>query len=180
MSLKNLFQRSPSQPKFEGKNLYNFTVKNSNGEDISLSKYEGKVVMVVNTASKCGLTDQNYKELAEIDKKYRDQGLAILGFPCNQFSNQDPGSQEEICSFASKRYKIEFELFQKIDVNGSEADPLFVWLKAALPGFMGTEGIKWNFTKFLIDRKGHPFKRYGPQESPFTFEQDIQALLAKE
>jgi len=165
-----------SSVKKQLQSFYSFTARNSKGEDVSMANYKEKVVLIFNGASKCGLTDTNYKELAELDKKYRNQGLSILGFPCNQFLSQEPGTQAEICTFVSQKYSIEFEMFEKIDVNGAKAHPLFVYLKNALPGII-TNGISWNFTKFLIDRNGNPYKRFGPNESPKSFENDIKKLL---
>ena len=130
-----------------------------------------KVVLVVNVASLCGLTDSNYKQLAEIYDRLHDSGLEILAFPCNQFGSQEPGGADTIEQTCG-RYKVKFDLFDKIDVNGSGAHPIYKWLKEVLPGTL-TDGIKWNFTKFLLDRDGKPFKRYGPQEEPRTFEADL-------
>jgi len=142
-----------------------------------MSKYRGKVVLVVNVASLCGLTDANYKQLAEVYDRLHDQGLEILAFPCNQFGSQEPGKADEIEQTCG-RYKVKFDLFDKIDVNGSSAHPIYKWLKDVLPGTL-TDGIKWNFTKFLLDRDGKPFKRYGPTEEPKTFEADLVKLLNK-
>ncbi len=156
--------------------IYDFQMKNINGQPESLSKYKGKVVLIVNTASKCGYTPQ-YKDLEEIFLKFKDQGFVVLGFPCNQFGGQEPGNEEEIINFCEMNYKISFPLFSKIKVNGEDADPLFDFLKTKLPGILGTLNIKWNFTKFLIDKSGVPFKRFAPQDNPHKIEKDIEFLL---
>ena len=132
----------------------------------------------VNTASKCGLTPQ-YEGLEALHRKYADKGLAVLGFPCNQFGAQEPGDADEIESFCSVNYGVSFPMFAKIDVNGSQAHPLFQWLKAQAPGLLGSEGIKWNFTKFLINRHGEVVKRYAPLDKPASIEQDIQTALSQ-
>ncbi|RLN89929.1 hypothetical protein BBJ28_00004624 [Nothophytophthora sp. Chile5] len=146
-------------------------------KEVTMDTYKGKVVLVVNVSSKCGLTPINYPELAQLDEKYRDQGLEILAFPCNQFLQQEPGTHEEIMEFV-KQYDCKFTFFEKADVNGATARPVFTYLKAKLPGTFGNY-IKWNFTKFLVDRNGQPFKRYAPKENPLSFEEDIKELLAK-
>ncbi|GMF53210.1 unnamed protein product [Phytophthora fragariaefolia] len=145
--------------------------------EVSMEEYKGKVVLVVNVSSKCGLTPTNYPELQQLYEKYQEEGLVILGFPCNQFAGQEPGTHEEIIEFV-KQYNVTFPLFEKHDVNGSNARPVFTYLKAKLPGTFGNY-IKWNFTKFLVDRNGQPFKRYAPKELPLSFEEDIKELLAK-
>ena len=157
--------------------FYHFKAKSLQGKEISMKEYTGKVVLVVNTASKCGFTPQ-YEGLEKLYKEYKDKGLVILGFPCNQFANQEPGSAEEISKFCTLNYGVNFPMFMKIDVNGEKADPLYKYLKVALPGTLGNE-IKWNFTKFLIDRKGVPFKRYGSIVKPEEITKDIQKLLAE-
>lgn len=155
----------------EQKTIYDFSVKNKKGEDVSLSQYEGKVVLVVNTASKCGFTPQ-FEGLEELWKKYKDQGLVILGFPCNQFANQDPGSDEQIQEFCSLNYGVTFPIMKKIDVNGDNADPLFKWLKSQKKGLLGSK-IKWNFTKFLVNKKGEVVKRFSPTTVPSKIEKYI-------
>ena len=155
--------------------FYDFSAKKMNGQDIKMDSFEGKVVLVVNTASKCGLTPQ-FTELEELYKKYKDQGLEILGFPCNQFANQDKGSNEEIQEFCSLNYGVTFTMFQKIDVNGENAHPLYKFLKKEKKGLLNKE-IKWNFTKFLIDSKVNVVKRYAPTVKPLKIEEDIKLLL---
>ena len=159
------------------KNLYSFSVKAADGSPISLEKYRGKPVLVVNVASKCGFTPQ-YKGLEELYEKYKNQGFVILGFPCNQFGSQEPGSNEEIQSFCSLNYGVSFPVLSKVDVNGSDADPLWQWMKESAPGIFGTEAIKWNFTKFLIGKDGQVIKRYAPKDEPKNMNEDIQAALS--
>ncbi|WP_088071985.1 glutathione peroxidase [Gottfriedia luciferensis] len=156
--------------------IYDFQVKDSKGESIALSKYENKVVIVVNTASACGYTPQ-YKDLQALYEEYKEQGLVILGFPCNQFMNQEPGSNEEIQSFCELNYGVTFPVFGKIDVNGEKADPLFKYLSAEAPGIMGLKSIKWNFTKFIIDKKGEVIERFAPQTNPQEMRSVIEKLL---
>ena len=158
-------------------NFYDFSAKSLQGKDISLKTYEGKVVLVVNVASKCGFTPQ-YEGLEALYKKYSSKGLVILGFPCNQFAGQEPGSSEEIAKFCSLTYGVNFPMFAKIDVNGDKADPLYKYLKKALPGTI-TNDIKWNFTKFLLDRTGKPIKRFAPTVKPEEITADIEKLLAE-
>ncbi|KAF3997390.1 glutathione peroxidase [Glaciimonas immobilis] len=158
--------------------IYDFAVERLDGTPAMLSDYRGKVVLIVNTASKCGFTPQ-YKGLEEIYGKYRSRGFEILGFPCNQFGSQEPGSAEEIGAFCEKNYGVNFPLFAKIDVNGNKAAPLFQYLKTAAPGLLGSEGIKWNFTKFLINKDGTVFDRYAPQTKPESLSGDIEKLLAE-
>lgn len=157
--------------------IYEFSCQTGAGKPKSLADYRGKVLLVVNTASKCGFTPQ-FEGLESLYEKYRDQGLEILGFPCNQFGRQDPGSNDEIQEFCQLNYGVSFPMFGKIEVNGAGADPLFRHLKKAAPGALGTEGIKWNFTKFLIDAEGKVIKRYAPATKPEDIESDISALLA--
>jgi glutathione peroxidase len=158
------------------KTFYDFNVKNIAGKTISLSDYKNKVVLVVNVASKCGYTPQ-YEGLEKLYKTYKTQGFEILGFPCNQFRNQEPGTAKEIQNFCKVNFGVTFPLFAKIDVNGDNADPLYVYLKKQAPGFLGTEGIKWNFTKFLIDRNGNIITRYGSSTKPAEIAKDIEKLL---
>ena len=157
--------------------VHEFTCKTPTGEDKPLAEFRGKVLLVVNTASKCGFTPQ-FEGLEELYEKYRDRGLEILGFPCNQFGKQDPGSNDEIVEFCQLNYGVSFPMFGKIEVNGEGADPLFRHLKKQAPGALGTEGIKWNFTKFLVDADGNVVKRYAPKDKPAAIEKDIEALLA--
>jgi glutathione peroxidase len=158
-------------------NFYQFKAKSLQGKEINMKSYRGKVVLIVNTASKCGFTPQ-YEGLEALYNKYKDQGFIILGFPCNQFAHQEPGSAEEIATFCKSKYGVTFPMFAKIDVNGENADPLYKWLKNVLPGTLDN-AIKWNFTKFLIDQNGNPVKRYGPPTKPESIEKDIETLLMK-
>jgi glutathione peroxidase len=158
--------------------VYDFNAKTSAGENKSLVDYKENVLLIVNTASKCGFTPQ-YKGLQSLYQTYKEQGFEVLGFPCNQFSNQEPGSNEEIQSFCEINFGVSFPLFEKIDVKGANIHPLFKLLTEAAPGFLGSKSIKWNFTKFLIDRKGNVVKRYAPTDKPEKIEKDIQQLLAK-
>jgi glutathione peroxidase len=153
-----------------------FHVKAADGSDADLSAYAGKVLLVVNVASKCGFTPQ-YEGLEALHRSYADRGFEVLGFPCNQFGAQEPGNAEEIANFCSLTYDVTFPVFAKIDVNGSGADPLFGELKKQAPGFLGTEGIKWNFTKFLVGRDGQVVERYAPTTKPAEIAADIEKLL---
>ncbi|RLN93195.1 hypothetical protein BBJ28_00003011 [Nothophytophthora sp. Chile5] len=157
------------------KSLYDLKDFDMAGKEVSMEKYRGKVVLVVNVSTLCALTPINYPQLAKLDAKYRDQGLEILAFPCNQFAGQEPGTHEEILEFV-KKYNCQFQFFEKHDVNGAGARPVFTYLKAQLPGAFGNF-IKWNFTKFLVDRNGQPYRRYAPKDGPLSFEEDIKTLL---
>lgn len=163
---------------FEENSIYSYQVRTLDQREQTLESYRGKVLLVVNTASGCGFTPQ-YKGLEELYQKYRDRGFCVLGFPCNQFGAQEPGSAEEIRSFCELNYSVTFPLFEKIEVNGERAHPLFTFLKREGKGLLGTEAIKWNFTKFLINKKGEVFKRYAPTTSPLDIASDIEALLEK-
>ena len=156
--------------------LSDFTATTLTGDERHLSDYAGQVVLVVNTASACGLTPQ-YEGLETLYQDLHDEGLVVLGFPCNQFGSQESGTEEEIGEFCQLNYGVSFPMFAKIDVNGDAAHPLFKHLKNAAPGVLGTEGIKWNFTKFLIDREGKPVARYGSSTKPETLEAPIRKLL---
>ena len=158
-------------------NIYDFSCQTTGGKEKSLADYQGKVLLVVNTASKCGFTPQ-FGGLEELYEKHREQGLEILGFPCNQFGHQDPGSNDEIQEFCQLNYGVSFPMFGKIEVNGKGTDPLFKHLKAEAPGALGSERIKWNFTKFLINADGEVVKRYAPTVKPKAIEKDIAKLLA--
>lgn len=160
------------------KSVYDIEVKTIDGKTESLSIFKNKVILIVNTASNCGYTPQ-YAELEEIYKKFKNEGFLVLGFPCNQFGAQEPGDEKTIKQFCETNYHISFPIFSKIEVNGENTHPLFALLKLELPGILGTEKIKWNFTKFLLDKSGIPFKRYAPQESPRSLEKDIKFLLNK-
>jgi glutathione peroxidase len=156
--------------------VYQFDAKKITGETISLNEFNGKVLLIVNTASKCGFTPQ-YKELQQLYEKYHEKGFEVLGFPCNQFMNQEPGDESEIQFFCEVNYGVTFPMFAKVDVKGKNAHPLFVYLTENAPGLMGTKGIKWNFTKFLIDRTGHVVSRYAPSTNPSEIAGDIENLL---
>lgn len=156
--------------------VFDFSADNIAGEKIDLSQYRGKVLLVVNTASKCGFTPQ-YKGLQALYTKYREQGLEVLGFPCNQFGHQEPGDSAQINEFCEINFGVDFPLFGKIDVNGSAAHPLYKHLKEQAPGLLGSQGVKWNFTKFLINRDGQVVKRYAPKDKPESLAEDIEKLL---
>lgn len=158
--------------------LYDLEAQPMSGPPVSLSQYRGKVLLIVNTASACGFTPQ-FAGLEELHQRYADQGLAVLGFPCNQFGRQDPGSNEEIASFCQRNYGVSFPMMAKIDVNGPEAAPLYRWLTAEAPGLLGSKAIKWNFTKFLVGRDGQVIRRYAPQDAPQKLASDIEAALAR-
>ncbi len=156
--------------------LADFTVTANDGSQIALKDKLGKVLLVVNTASKCGFTPQ-YDGLEKLYEAYQDRGFEVLAFPSNQFGNQEPGDAEEIANFCKLTYDVSFPLMAKIDVNGDDADPLFDWMKGEAPGLLGSEKIKWNFTKFLVDRAGNVVKRYAPQDAPKSIAKDIEKLL---
>ncbi len=156
--------------------VYEFSAKSLDGKDVSLADYRGQVLLIVNTASKCGLTPQ-YEGLEALYKAYKDKGLTILGFPCNQFGAQEPGTAEEIGSFCSLTYDVTFPMLAKIDVNGPTAHPLYAYLKKQQKGVLGTEGIKWNFTKFLVDRNGQVVERFAPTTKPEELTAAVEALL---
>jgi len=157
--------------------FYKFTAKSINGESISMEKYKGKTVLVVNTASNCGFTPQ-FEGLENLYKKYKDHGLVILGFPCNQFLNQEPGDEESIKEGCMLNYGVTFQMFSKIDVNGPGAHPLFVYLKKELKGILGGT-VEWNFTKFLIDTDGKPVKRFAPVSSPDQIDRYLARMLSR-
>lgn len=156
--------------------IYGMSAKSIAGEEVSLGEYKDKVLLIVNTASKCGFTPQ-YKGLEALYEKYKDQGLAILGFPCNQFGHQEPGDSDEISDFCERNFGVTFPLFEKVDVNGDDAHPLYVHLKEEAPGLLGSKSVKWNFTKFLVGRDGEVVKRFAPKDKPAGLESAIQALL---
>lgn len=156
--------------------IYEFKVKNIKGEEVSLEAYRGKTLLILNTASQCGFTEQ-YKGLEEVYKEFKAKGLEILAFPCNQFGAQEPGSDEEIAEFCDLSFKTSFPLFSKIDVNGSSAHPLFSFLKEEAPGLLGSKKIKWNFTKFLVKADGSVLKRYAPQDKPSKIALELANLL---
>jgi glutathione peroxidase len=156
-------------------NFYDFTANKMNGKEIKMEEYKGKVILIVNTASKCGLTPQ-LEGLENLYKEYKDKNFEILGFPCNQFANQDPGTNKEISEFCLINYGVTFTMFEKIDVNGQNAHPIYKFLKGNSKGTFGSE-IKWNFTKFLIDKEGNVLKRYAPITTPDKIKSDIEKLL---
>lgn len=156
--------------------IYDFEVKTIRGESITMDAFRNKLLLIVNVASKCGFTNQ-YEGLEALYQKYKDKGLVVLGFPCNQFLNQEPLSEDEIKSFCSLTYGVTFPMFAKIDVNGENAHPLYTYLKEAKKGLFGSEAIKWNFTKFLVDKTGHVIDRYAPATKPESLEVDILLYL---
>ncbi len=157
-------------------NVYDFNVRAIDGFEVPLSAYQGQVLLIVNTASQCGFTPQ-YEGLEKLYRARKADGFTVLGFPCNQFGGQEPGDEEQIASFCDLTYGVTFPLFAKIEVNGAGAHPLYAFLKKAKPGLLGSEAIKWNFTKFLIDREGAPVRRYAPTDTPEALEKDVVALL---
>ncbi|MFC4276467.1 glutathione peroxidase [Achromobacter aloeverae] len=154
--------------------IYDFSARDIDGAERSLRDYAGQVLLVVNVASKCGFTPQ-YKGLQELYKTYREAGFSVLGFPCDQFGHQEPGDEAEIRNFCSLNYQVEFPLFAKIEVNGDQAHPLYHWLKQEKPGLLGTQAIKWNFTKFLVGRDGQVIRRYAPTDKPESLASAVQA-----
>jgi glutathione peroxidase len=156
--------------------VHDFSARAIDGVDRSLAEYKGKVLLIVNVASKCGFTPQ-YSGLEALQRKFAHRGFAVLGFPCDQFGHQEPGNEEEIRKFCSLNYDVTFPMFAKIEVNGAGAHPLYEHLKSSAKGVLGTEGIKWNFTKFLIDRDGRVVRRYAPTDKPESLVSDIEALL---
>ncbi|XP_071730724.1 probable phospholipid hydroperoxide glutathione peroxidase [Rutidosis leptorrhynchoides] len=156
--------------------VYDFSVKDAKGQEVNLSKFRGKVLLIVNVASQCGFTNSNYPELTTLYQRYKDQGLEILAFPSNQFNGQEPGSNEEIQEFVCTRFKAEYPVFGKVDVNGKASDPLYTFLRSSKGGLLG-DSIKWNFTKFLVDSEGKVVDRYAPTTTPLSIEKDIKKLL---
>ena len=156
--------------------IYDISAKTIDGSEQKLDVYKGKVLLIVNVASKCGFTPQ-YKGLEALHRKYKDKGLAVLGFPCDQFGHQEPGDENEIKNFCSLTYEVDFPMFAKIDVNGANTHPLYQHLKSEATGVLGSEGIKWNFTKFLVDKSGKVVKRYGSIDKPESIDADIAKLL---
>jgi glutathione peroxidase len=157
--------------------IHDFEALSIDGRPAHFSTQKGKVLLVVNTASECGFTPQ-FAGLEALWQKYRDRGLVVVGFPCNQFGGQDPGSDGEIAQFCSRNYGVSFPMMAKVDVNGAKAHPLWKWLKSAAPGLLGSEAVKWNFTKFLVGRDGRVIRRYAPNDAPASLEADIEAALA--
>ena len=156
--------------------LYNISVKDIELNSVDLSNYQGKTLLIVNVASKCGFTPQ-YKDLQSLYEKYKDQGLEVLGFPCNQFGAQEAGTNEEIKSFCDLKFNVSFKMFDKIEVNGSNASPLFKYLKHESPGILGTEAVKWNFTKFLVNKDGQVVKRFAPKDGESAIESELEKIL---
>lgn len=156
--------------------IYGFQIKDIKGQDRSLETFRGKTLLIVNVASQCGFTPQ-YRGLEELYEKYKDKGLEILGFPCNQFGGQEPGAEVEIERFCKTNYGVSFHMFAKVDVNGATAAPLYKFLKSSAPGLLGTEAIKWNFTKFLVDKDGHVVKRYAPTDTPEAIGKELEKIL---
>ncbi|WP_313597320.1 glutathione peroxidase [Psychrobacter sanguinis] len=156
--------------------IYDFSAKDLSGNNVDFSDFKDKVLLIVNTASKCGFTPQ-FEGLEKLHQQYKDQGLVVIGFPCNQFGSQDPGSNDEIGAFCQKNYGVDFLMMEKIDVNGNNEHPLYTWLKKQEGGFL-TDGIKWNFTKFLVNRQGEVVERYAPTTKPESIEADIVKLLS--
>lgn len=152
--------------------VYDFSARDIDGNERSLADWRGKTLLIVNVASKCGFTPQ-YKGLEELWRKHRDQGVTVLGFPCDQFGHQEPGNEDEIKQFCSTTYDVTFPMFSKIDVNGQNTHPLYQWLKTQAKGLLGSESIKWNFTKFLVDAEGKVVKRYAPNDAPEKIEKDL-------
>ncbi|SFD70936.1 glutathione peroxidase [Paracidovorax konjaci] len=157
---------------------YDFEALQMDGQTVPLRQYEGRVLLIVNTASACGFTPQ-FAGLQELHQRYAAQGLVVLGFPCNQFGRQDPGTNEEIATFCQRNYGVDFPMMARIDVNGGDAPPLYRWLTAEAPGLLGTKAIKWNFTKFLVGRDGQVVRRYAPTDKPGSLASDIEAALAQ-
>ena len=157
--------------------LHDFTARQIDGQDLSLNSLQGRVVLVVNTASACGFTPQ-FAGLQKLHERYGERGLSVIGFPCNQFGGQDPGGDEQILGFCQKNYGVSFPMMAKVEVNGPGAHPLFQWLTRSAPGILGTQAIKWNFTKFLIGKDGQVLKRYGSMDKPESLQADIEAALA--
>ena len=157
--------------------IYDFEALAIDGQPVALSTYKGHVMLIVNTASACGFTPQ-FAGLEELHQNYAEQGLAVLGFPCNQFGSQDPGSNDEIGAFCQRNYGVSFQMMEKIKVNGDGAHPLYQWLTAEAPGILGSKAIKWNFTKFLVGKDGRVIQRYAPQDAPKKIAKDIEAALA--
>ncbi len=157
--------------------IHDFEALSIDGKPVSLAQFNGKPLLIVNTASACGFTPQ-FGGLEKLHKTYGERGLVVLGFPCNQFGSQDPGSNDEIASFCQLNYGVTFPMMEKINVNGAQAHPLYQWLTAEAPGLLGSKAIKWNFTKFLVGKDGRVIKRYAPQDAPEKLAADIEAALA--
>ncbi|XP_020217017.1 probable glutathione peroxidase 8 [Cajanus cajan] len=176
VSLFGLESIMSTQSTNDPNSIFHFTVKDAKGQDVDLATYKGKVLLLVNVASKCGMTNSNYVELNQLYGKYKDKGLEILAFPCNQFGEEEPGSNDEIADFVCTRFKSEFPIFDKIEVNGDNASPLYKFLKSGKWGIFGDD-IQWNFAKFLVDKDGQVVDRYYPTTSPLSLERDIRKLI---
>ncbi len=157
-------------------NIYDFTVKDIDGNEVSMSKYKGKTLLIVNVASKCGFTSQ-YEELEQLFELYKEKDFMVLGFPSNEFSNQEPGDENEIKNFCSLTYNVQFDMFSKIEVNGNNENPLYTYLKKQQTGVLGSKKIKWNFTKFLVNKHGEVLNRYAPITKPLSIKEDIEKIL---
>ena len=157
--------------------VYDFSAASLDGHDVPLANFRGDVLVIVNTASKCGFTPQ-YEGLEALYRSYRERGFSVLGFPCNQFGHQEPGTAADIASFCSTNYSVTFPMFAKIDVNGTDAHPLYEYMKRQMPGLLGSQAIKWNFTKFLVDRAGRVVARHAPTATPASLKRDVEELLA--
>ena len=157
--------------------IYDFEALGIDGQNVALSRYQGQVMLIVNTASACGFTPQ-FAGLEKLHQQYGEKGLAVLGFPCNQFASQDPGDDAQIANFCQKNYGVSFQMMSKVKVNGDGAHPLYQWLCAEAPGILGSKAIKWNFTKFLVGKDGRVIQRYAPQDAPAKIAKDIEAALA--
>ena len=158
--------------------IYDFTVQDIRGDRVSMADYRGQVLLIVNTASACGFTPQ-LAGLQALHQSHGPRGLAVLGFPCNQFGRQEQGSNDEIAGFCQRNYGVDFAMMGKVEVNGAQAEPLFKWLTAQAPGLLGSKAIKWNFTKFLVGRDGRVIRRYAPQQTPAQLAADMEAALAE-
>jgi glutathione peroxidase len=169
----HLFSQTGKHPM----SLYDLEAQSIDHQTVPLSRYKGQVMLIVNTASACGFTPQ-FTGLEKLHKTYADQGLTVLGFPCNQFASQDPGDDAQIANFCQKNYGVSFQMMSKVNVNGDGAHPLYQWLTAEAPGILGSKAIKWNFTKFLVGKDGRVIKRYAPQDAPEKMSKDIEAALA--
>ncbi|AAS53333.1 AFL039Cp [Eremothecium gossypii ATCC 10895] len=178
-SLRHYTSSSQRITKFTMSGFYDLSPLDAKGEPFPFSQLKGKVVIIVNVASKCGFTPQ-YEELEELYKKYKDQGFEVIGFPCNQFAHQEPATNEEIVQFCKLNYGVTFPVLKKVDVNGADADPVYVYLKSQKSGLLGFKGIKWNFEKFLVDRKGQVKDRYSSITKPLSLEKTIETLLKEE
>jgi glutathione peroxidase len=178
ITLSTYAQKPNNEVGMNEKSIYDFKVKSIDGNEIKMEDYKGKVLLIVNVASQCGFTPQ-YEGLERLCQKYKEQGFVVLGFPCNQFAGQEPGTDAEIKNFCSTKYNVTFPMFSKIEVNGDNTNPLYVYLKQKAPGVLSTKDIKWNFTKFLIDKNGNVVERFAPATTPDAIDEHIAKLLKK-